>query len=116
MKKTVKKLMVTLALALMVTAFCGSGVQAKQKSQKLKVDNIYADYNKYVKGRCNLKKYRLVIKQGSKVLHNKTHYRKSFSVKIGTRNQGDKITHQLPNRLNRHCGGRKMATNQKKQL
>ena len=92
MKKTVKKLMVTLALALMVTAFCGSGVQAKQKSQKLKVDNIYADYNKYVKGRCNLKKYRLVIKQGSKVLHNKTHYRNSFSVKIGTRNQGDKIT------------------------
>lgn len=77
-KKILGLMMIVMALTFSVNV----QAQAKQKV-RLKVNALYENYSKKIKGTSKVKNYKLVITENGTVIHNKNHKKKKFSVKVG---------------------------------
>lgn len=77
-KKILGLMMIVMALTFSVNV----QAQAKQKV-RLKVNTLYENYSKKIKGTSKVKNYKLVITENGTVIHNKNHKKKKFSVKVG---------------------------------
>ena len=77
-KKILGLMMIVMALTFSVNV----QAQAKQKV-RLKVNALYENYSKKIKGTSKVKNYKLLITENGTVIHNKNHKKKKFSVTVG---------------------------------